>query len=167
MRYRVAHAGSAPYEITVDAAPDGAVTLQCGDASHTLAAGDASGAIVPILFNGTRRFVGFARLSDGRYQIVLEGRSWVVGVTDPHAAGVDDTGTGSGAIKAPIPGMVVGVHVAQGATVAAGDPLVTLYAMKLENEIRAPFAALVAEIGAEPGKAVEKGELLVRLEAVE
>jgi biotin carboxyl carrier protein len=164
VRYRVEATGTPPIEITVDPAAGG-ITLHCGETSHTLEAGDASGAIVPVLFDGVRRYVGFARMHDGRYQIVLDGRSWVVAVTDPQAAGVDDAHAGSGSINAPIPGMVVEVHVAEGDTVAAGDPLVTLYAMKLENEIRAPFAGSVAELGAAKGTAVEKGELLVRLES--
>ncbi len=168
MRYRVEPGGDdAALELTVDAGADGAVVVQCGETSHTLSAGAATGGIVPIDFDGRRRYVGFARLNDGRYQLVLDGRSWVLGVADPQAAGVDAAGDASGVVKAPIPGMVVEVNVTVGATVAAGDPLLTLYAMKLENEIRAPFAATVVEVGAEQGTAVEKGELLVRLEAVE
>lgn len=168
MRYRVEPGGGgAPIDVTVDPGDNGSITLHCGEASHTLSAGDTTGAIIPLVFDGARRYVGFARMNDGRYQIVLDGRSWVLGVTDPQAAGVGDDHAGSGTVNAPIPGMVVEVHVAEGAEVNAGDPLVTLYAMKLENEIRAPFAAVVAELGAAKGTAVEKGELLVRLEAAE
>ncbi len=48
---------------------------------------------------------------------------------------------------------------------AAGAPLVVLYAMKVENDIRAPAAGTVAEVRAREGQPVEKGDLLVRIEA--
>jgi glutaconyl-CoA decarboxylase len=47
--------------------------------------------------------------------------------------------------------------------VAAGDPLVTIEAMKMQNEIRAPRAGSVTAIQVEPGQTITGGALLVRL----
>jgi biotin carboxyl carrier protein len=66
-------------------------------------------------------------------------------------------------IRASLPGLVVRVAVAEGDTVAAGDPLVTIEAMKMQNEIRAPRAGRVTGIEVEAGQAIAGGALLVRL----
>ena len=165
MRY-VVHSIGEPMEVTVDVGADGALCVRAGDAEHTLLVGAGHAGLVPVSLDGRRLLVGFTRLPDGRYQVVVDGISRVLQVTDPAASATDATGAGQGggAVRAPIPGMVVTVHVAEGDTVESGAPLVTLYAMKLENDIRAPLAGVVAEIGASLGRAVEKGELLVRLE---
>jgi biotin carboxyl carrier protein len=67
-------------------------------------------------------------------------------------------------IVAPMPALVVRVETEVGQEVAAGQGVVVLEAMKMENEIRAPRAGRVKAIHANPGKAVEKGETLIILE---
>ena len=75
--------------------------------------------------------------------------------------------TSDGALRAPMPGKIVAVHVQAGATVAKGAPLVTLEAMKMEHAMAAPFDGTVAELNVEPGQQVSEGVTLVRLEAAE
>lgn len=67
-------------------------------------------------------------------------------------------------LVAPMPGLVVKVHVAVGDVVEPGKPLVSMEAMKMENELRSPGAGTVKAILATPGQAVEKGAVLVELE---
>ncbi|MCH7939400.1 MAG: acetyl-CoA carboxylase biotin carboxyl carrier protein subunit, partial [Candidatus Marinimicrobia bacterium] len=74
------------------------------------------------------------------------------------------TGGGGGQITAPIPGLISEVSVKEGDTVAAGDRLLILEAMKMENEIRAPQAGIVLAVHVALGQAVEQGALLVKLE---
>ena len=77
-------------------------------------------------------------------------------------------GTASdGAILSPMPGKIIAVDVAAGDTVAKGDRLVTLEAMKMEHTLVAPFDGTVAELNAEGGTQVSEGTLLVRIEARE
>jgi biotin carboxyl carrier protein len=71
---------------------------------------------------------------------------------------------GGGAVKAPMPGLVVKVLVEPGAAVSAGQGLVVLEAMKMENEIGAPRAGRVAEIAVHTGQTVESGARLLILE---
>lgn len=66
-------------------------------------------------------------------------------------------------VRASLPGLVVRVAVGAGQTVAAGDPLVTIEAMKMQNEIRAPRAGRVMAIEVEAGQAIAGGALLIRL----
>lgn len=63
----------------------------------------------------------------------------------------------------PIAGLVVRVLATVGQTVAIGDPLVVLEAMKMESSITAPKAGSVARILVQPGDAVKVGQTLVEL----
>jgi biotin carboxyl carrier protein len=67
-------------------------------------------------------------------------------------------------VVAPLHGTVLEIVVAEGQSVAAGDPLLVLEAMKMETVIVAPRAGVVAEIGVGLGAAAVAGEVLVILE---
>jgi acetyl/propionyl-CoA carboxylase alpha subunit len=69
--------------------------------------------------------------------------------------------TGPASLVAPMPGLIVRVSVSPGDAVQAGQGLVVMEAMKMENELRAPAAGTVKTVMVEPGKAVEKGAVLV------
>lgn len=70
---------------------------------------------------------------------------------------------GPAPLVAPMPGLVVRVHVAVGDEVTAGQGLVAMEAMKMENELKAAGPGRVKAIHAVPGQAVEKGTVLVEL----
>lgn len=65
-------------------------------------------------------------------------------------------------LKAPMPGLVVRLQIEVGATVTAGQALVVLEAMKMENELKAAGPGVVAEIAVDAGQAVERGQILIR-----
>jgi biotin carboxyl carrier protein len=67
-------------------------------------------------------------------------------------------------ISAPMPGRVVRVLVEPGQQVQAGQGVVVMEAMKMENELRAPRPGRVAEVHARERQAVETGALLVVLD---
>ena len=71
---------------------------------------------------------------------------------------------GPARVQAPMPGKLVRVLVSAGEDVGAGQGLVVMEAMKMENEIRAPRAGRVKEAPVREGQAVETGALLVLLE---
>jgi len=70
-----------------------------------------------------------------------------------------------GVVKAPMPGLVVRVEVEPGQAVAAGDGLVVVEAMKMENELRAAYRGIVEHVHVKAGDRVEKGAPLVSLSA--
>ena len=74
---------------------------------------------------------------------------------------------GDGAVKAEIPGLVVAVNVAAGDAVSAGDTLLVLEAMKMQNEIAAPIDGTVGEVLVEAGQSVNAGDGLLRIEPAE
>lgn len=67
---------------------------------------------------------------------------------------------GAVAVKAPMPGNILDVKVAAGASVKAGDVLVILEAMKMENEICAPHDGTVGSVCVQKGASVQTGAAL-------
>ena len=67
------------------------------------------------------------------------------------------------AVKAPMPGTILKVNVAQGQTVKEGDVLCVLEAMKMENEIKAPKDGVVSTVAVTKGASVNTGDALVYL----
>ena len=108
----------------------------------------------------------------GVYTVALGGVRLNVEALDERARavrsmrgkGAASAAAGPEVLRAPMPGMVSRVLVAQGADVAAGEGLIVIEAMKMENELRAKSAGRVRAIRAVPGTAVEKGAVLIELE---
>ncbi|HAQ95937.1 MULTISPECIES: biotin/lipoyl-containing protein [Faecalibacterium] len=70
---------------------------------------------------------------------------------------------GAVTVKAPMPGNILDVKVQAGASVKAGDVLVILEAMKMENEILAPQDGTVASVNVNKGDTVNSGDVLVSM----
>ena len=70
---------------------------------------------------------------------------------------------GASVVEAPMPGKILKISVAVGASVASGDVLLILEAMKMENEISAPVSGTIREIRAREGDSVNTGDVLVVL----
>jgi len=86
-------------------------------------------------------------------------------LTMPHAVRGRAGGASSdGMLSAPMPGRIVSLEIAAGATVTAGQRLVVIEAMKMEQSLVAPFDGVVAELNAIAGSQVPEGTLLVRIE---
>lgn len=71
---------------------------------------------------------------------------------------------GADILKAPMPGVILAVHVAAGAKVERGQDLAMLEAMKMQNTIRSPRAGIVAEVFVAAGQSVGHGEPILRFE---
>lgn len=64
-------------------------------------------------------------------------------------------------IKAPMPGLIINLKVAEGDTVKAGDQLLILEAMKMENILKSPGDGVVKKIKVKKGDSVEKNQILI------
>ena len=128
-----------------------------------------------------------ARLTaQGIYSLLIDGVSYVADVVDRDGACVVEIGgewyeitveeqtrhiirTRGGAagggrsatLKAPLPGKISRVAVKPGDTVHAGDTLLVIEAMKMENEFKAAGAGTVAEVRVAAGDAVNAGDVLI------
>jgi glutaconyl-CoA/methylmalonyl-CoA decarboxylase subunit gamma len=120
-----------------------------------------------ILVDGRSLLVDVDRRA-GRTALLVGGEEVAFELADARkrrlAQAVAGRPTTSGeSIRAPIAGRVVKLLVEVGQSVAAGQGVAVLEAMKMENEIRADRGGTVAAIGAQPGQSVETGALLVTL----
>ena len=80
----------------------------------------------------------------------------------PAAAPAPAAGLASGTVvKSPMPGNILKINVSQGQKVAEGDVLIVLEAMKMENEIVAATAGVIAQIAVTKGAVVETGTPLI------
>ena len=74
------------------------------------------------------------------------------------------TAGGPGAVTAPIPGKILSIDVATGDRVEANQVVLTLEAMKMENNVVAPISGSVAQIAVGEGSEVASGQLLMVIE---
>jgi biotin carboxyl carrier protein len=106
----------------------------------------------------------------GQYTIHLDGFRFEVEAVDERTrairrlAGSAARLAGPGSVAAPMPGLVVRVLVQPGERVQAGQGVVVIEAMKMENELRAATAGVVRSVAVHAGSAVEKGAVLVEFE---
>ena len=112
----------------------------------------------------------FARRNAAGWLIEMEGRLFEVAVEDERTRHIRQLASHAAPVEtrrdllAPMPGLIVRVEVVEGQEVDAGDGLVVMEAMKMENELRAdaPGRVLSIEVGA--GQAVERDTVLLKLE---
>lgn len=121
----------------------------------------------------------------GLYSLLIDGRSWEVFASERpsglellignrvyeievgrgragRAATPDALGAWS--LVSPMAGQVVEVRVQEGDTVEAGQPLVVVESMKMNNELTAVRGGTVRDVQVRPGERVEKGRVLIRAE---
>ena len=93
---------------------------------------------------------------------------YAVTLTDPKrlggAAAASAAADGAARIVAPMPGKIVRVLVAKGASVEVGAGIVVVEAMKMQNEMKAPKAGTVVALSVEVGTTVNGGDVLAVIE---
>ncbi len=143
------------YEITVGDRTYQVDALRLGNDIHSLRIG------------GEQHEVSVRRQGED-YAVTSRHGTATVSVTDPLTHLAQQTRGGQGAkrherVRAYMPGRVVALLVQEGDTVTAGQGVVVLEAMKMENEIRAEHDGTVRQIFVQPGQAVDNGEPLFEL----
>ena len=117
---------------------------------------------------GGKRHVFCAVVDRDQVFIQYNGWSFQYEVADARNLGV---GAGAdeaqGKIQLQMPGVVVRILVNEGDLVKAGDPVIVVEAMKMENEFKAPKDGVVTSIPVQEGQAVESGTVLMLLEDAE
>lgn len=145
------------------------VTLDGAAAAATIEEVGGTPVRLVTIGNEVHRVIVRQRTGKGAYQIWLDGHLYDVEALDERARAIRDLSaaaagpTGPAPLLAPMPGLIVRVAVAEGDVVHAGQGLVVMEAMKMENELRSPSAGTVKAVRAAPGTAVEKGAVLVEI----
>jgi biotin carboxyl carrier protein len=127
------------------------------------------------------------RTGEGTYSLLIDGASYTVDVVGGDEAVTVAVGgrfyaveveeetrhrlraasagaTARGTLKAPLPGKITHVAVRPGDRVKAGDTLLVIEAMKMENEFKAGAAGTVADVRVQAGQPVNAGDVLVVIE---
>jgi len=143
-----------------------------------------------IIVNDTRFDWNLIKISDGNFHILLDnksysvevisadsqaksfcfkinGRRYVVDLKDKFDLLLEKMGMNNSSankvnnVKAPMPGLIIDMRVKEGDQVKAGDPLLILEAMKMENIIKASGDSVVKSVKVKKGESVEKNQVLI------
>ncbi len=107
--------------------------------------------------------------NQNRYEILLNGVSYNFSIETPTSyKRLKYLNTKSGSkknenLEAPMPGKIVEVLTEEGREIRAGEPLLILEAMKMQNEIQAPVSGKVKKIHVKSGESVLKDDLMVEI----
>ena len=165
MKY-VATIGDESHEVDVSGG-EGRYRVVMGDITWEIDARLTAAGIYSLLIGGVsyvadvldRDGVCVVEVSGERYEITVEEQTRHI-IRTRGGAGA---GAGSRTLTAPLPGKISRVAVRPGDSVQAGDTLLVIEAMKMENEFKAAMAGTVAEVRVQPGQAVNAGDVLIVL----
>jgi pyruvate carboxylase subunit B len=166
MRYVVTVNGT-DFELDVDGdvatLPDNVAAARLdasrGTPIRTIRVGDR---VIPVVVH--------ARHGKGRVTLDIGGHRYEAEALDERTRAIREmtartaAPSGPAPVVAPMPGLVVRIAVAVGDQVTAGQGVLVMEAMKMENELRAAADGTVKSVRVTPGTAVEKGSVLIELE---
>jgi acetyl/propionyl-CoA carboxylase alpha subunit len=144
---------------------------------------DSSGDLQPVTVNGETLTVVIPRpeasiremewliVNGWPYEIAFDpDLQWIKAYDGLHKIEIHDRNqqvarprSGDGRVKAPIPGLVTRILAEAGEKVQAGQTLLILEAMKMENEIRAPFDGVLRSIPVSAGQTVARNQVLAEV----
>jgi biotin carboxyl carrier protein len=154
---------------TVDGEPLGATLDVLGPERAILFDGTA-GPPHRLLIRPVEPTAGAVRSGVARQEVVVDGWRIEVDVQSAARAALEDRArrgreeagrSGPTEVHAIIPGVVVSVSVAPGDAITAGQQLLVVEAMKMQNELRAPRDGTIERVGVGPGSTIEVGDLLL------
>lgn len=143
-----------------------------------------------LIINGSPLNWDLAKISEGYFHILYQNQSFRAEMVNTDAAaktftykingntytvelkdkfdlllekmGLNNAGTAKiNHIKAPMPGLIIDLKIQAGDAVKAGEPLLILEAMKMENILKAPGEGVVKNVKVKKGDSVEKGQVLI------
>ena len=164
------HRGEREDTVRIDRAADDreAFTVTVGERAYRVRVSALGGALSSLLIGGDQYEVAITRDREGRYAVSAHGEQTAVEMVDPLTALLEKGASASGR-KRPgsarlMPGRVVSLQIEEGQAIAAGQALVVLEAMKMQNEILAEHAGVVKKIFVIAGQSVDGGEPLFEFE---
>jgi biotin carboxyl carrier protein len=121
-----------------------------------------------VIMNGVSHEVVIEE-TEGDYQVLFGGKLYEGEVLDERAqlmlsrSGGGAADTGEVSIRAPMPGLIVALPVEEGQQVKAGQTVVILESMKMQNELKCPRDGTVQRISVQAGQTVEQKKVLVTI----
>jgi biotin carboxyl carrier protein len=117
-----------------------------------------------------KSYESFVYQGDEDWEVLLRGRQFQVKVQDERekrlktAAGGGVAEGGEFHLKAPMPGLIVAIPVAEGQEIKKGQVLLILESMKMQNELKAPRDGVVDRIRVKAGESVEQKQTLLSVQ---
>jgi biotin carboxyl carrier protein len=159
-----------PRELDVQATAPGSgkVTVKIDGRAHALDVSFQEPGTLNLLLDGEVRTAVVDDRGD-TLVVHIDGVAIAVEIADERRLRMRQGASGASAegkqtLTAPMPGKVVKVLAAVGAQVKAGQGLVIIEAMKMENELKSPKDGTVLEVAVKEGQAVEAGQKLLSVE---
>ncbi len=127
------------------------------------------GVVRSLLVNGSSHRLVARRVGKETWDLHLRGRRMRADVVDERTRAIREmTGTpgvslGPRPIVSPMPGLVLRVEISEGDRVRAGQGVVIVEAMKMENELKVAADGVVTRVHVREGQTVEKDQLLIEL----
>ena len=156
-------AGGEPYAVAYRIAGS-TVQASVNDVPLGLVIHAASPDRIDLEIDGTRRVYRVHHVQNVTYVDASDGSS---ALSEVPRFGDPEKMAPAGSLLAPMPGLVLRVLAEVGAVVTAGQPLLVLEAMKMEQTVSAPASGVVAELRAKAGEQVSTGQVLAVLAAKE
>ncbi len=138
---------------------------ECSDGAVTLSGLSFDGDRISAL-SGERALTGRIVAAGATVYLVIEGRQFEISATDLLDRDLEG-GAAGGLVRAPMSGKVLSIAVNPGDSVARGDKLAVVEAMKMEHTLAAGADGTVKEVNAGAGDQVEEGQILIVVESVE
>ncbi len=155
------------FEIEED---NGAIVLKSASGEHRIVLDHYKRCIRNARVDNKKLTFGW-RKKNGQYEIQIDGIPYEITVTDSRYEHLHklperacQINNGKCPVTAPIPGLITAIKVKPGDKVKKDDSLITLDAMKLQNDIFAPRDGKIAEIKVKLSDTVDKGTVLIVIE---
>jgi len=160
------------YKVSVDEQPEIEITLINGKYAMNNVPSDLdivsnSDGSFHVLYNGKSHQIKVSESQKDTLKLVINNRKTETRIKNEledllAKMGMDEvSGSAMNELKAPMPGMVLKIHVAVGEQVKKGDSLLVLEAMKMENNIKALGDGIVSTIRIQAGDKVEKNQVMI------
>lgn len=163
MKYEVQISGKT-HIVELERRADGWRAGVAGESSLTADVAEIASNVFSVLLSGRSHEIYVTQLPGGQLQLQTGGMEFLAEVVDPRSWRGRRHGSaeaeGRQEITAPMPGKVVRLLVKAGDAVEAGQGLLVVEAMKMQNEIRSPKSGTVERVFVTEGQAVNAGEAL-------
>jgi biotin carboxyl carrier protein len=146
------------------------VPVQVNEKTYEVDFSAADGGLLSLLVMGRSYEADVVEEAEGVLTVWIEGETYRIeyqeeGRRPRRSAGMTDHGaSGRQVITAPMPGKVVALLVSPAQEVSAGQGVIVIEAMKMENELKASRPGVIKEIKVQEGSAVGGGDILVIIE---
>lgn len=164
MKKITARVGSEEFDVSVERGSDGTVKVKLRGSEFKFSVAKVGGALSLIDSEGRSFDIGKIFESEGSRELIVNGRYFKVELGKAEIGGQTGVGAGALVLSSPISGLIKQIFVKIGDEVKEGQPLVVLEAMKMLNEMKAPFLGKIVEVYVKEGETINSGARILKIQ---